>query len=240
MTYTGVGLVEYAKSNIGNPYIYGTFGQIGNSKILSQKAKDYPSYVTPKRVEIVKANPDKYYGKPWHDCSGLIKGYLMRKNLTVVYQAQYDLNANMFYNRSTRKGDISSIPEIVGLGLWRNNHIGVYIGGGRCIQAKGFDYGVIESDLSGFTNWCELPFIEYNSDAVSPTPVPVPSSDIWNGFINTVKDPLNIRASSDPSSLVLGIVPKGSTQRFKGDPVNGMAKLADRSGWCSMRYIKRV
>ena len=90
MTYTGVGLVEYAKSNIGNPYIYGTFGQIGNSKILSQKAKDYPSYVTPKRVEIVKANPDKYYGKPWHDCSGLIKGYLMRKNLTVVYQAQYD------------------------------------------------------------------------------------------------------------------------------------------------------
>ena len=179
MTYSGVGLVEYAKSNIGNPYIYGTFGQIGNSKLLSAKHSQYPNYVTAKRVEIVKANPDKYFRKPWHDCSGLVKGYLMRKNLTVVYNSKYDLSANGFINAAKEKGTIGTIPEIVGLGLWRNNHLGVYIGGGRCVQAKGFDYGVIESDLSGFTHWCKLPFIEYGAEV----PPPVPSEeDVWHSI----------------------------------------------------------
>lgn len=240
MAYTGVGLAEYAKTQIGNPYIYGTFGQIGNAKILSEKHSQYPSFVTSKRCDIVRANPDKYYGKPWHDCSGLIKGYLMKKNLTVVYNGKYDLSANRFYSQSPRKGEISSIPEIVGLGVWRNNHIGVYIGNGRCIQAKGFDYGVIESDLSGFTNWCELPFVEYSA-TVEPIPTPSePVADVWTGRVATHHLPLNIRANHDINSTILGILPKDSVHKFRGEPVNGWAKLAERSGWCSMEYIERL
>lgn len=240
MEFTNIGLVEYCKAQVGNPYIYGTFGQLGNAKLLSSKHSQYPNYVTAKRVEIVKANPSKYFDKPWHDCSGLIKGYLMRKGLSVVYCPNYDLSADSFYNKSTRKGDISSIPEIPGLGLWRKGHFGVYIGGGRCIQAKGFDYGVIESDLSGFTNWCEIPFINYDAVA-DPVQTPKPTYDPyqWQGFINTVHLPLNIRATSDPSSTVIGCVPKHSTQLFTGSPKNGMAKLANRDGWCSMLYIIR-
>lgn len=238
MGFTNVGLVEYCKAQVGNPYIYGTFGQIGNAKLLSSKHEQYPNYVTAKRVEIVKANPSKYFDKPWHDCSGLVKGYLMRKGLTVVYCPTYDLSADGFYNKSTRKGGISSIPEIKGLGLWKKNHFGVYIGNGRCIQAKGFDYGVVESDLTGFTNWCEIPFIEYDSSAVAD-PIQLPRPNQWQGFINTVHLPLNIRATSDPNSRILGVVPKHSIQMFVGEPENGMAKLADREGWCSMLYIIR-
>lgn len=237
MSFTGVGLAEYAKSMIGYPYIFGTFGQLGNAKLLATKHSQYPRYVTDNRVAIVKANPTKYFDKPWHDCSGLVKGYLMRKGLTVVYSSKYDLSADDFYNRATKKGSISTIPEVVGLGLWRKGHFGVYIGNGRCVQAKGFDYGVIESDLTGFTNWCEIPYIEYEPSAVT-TPIQLPTPS-WEGFINTVHLPLNIRATSDPSSTVIGCVPKHSTQLFTGEPVNGMAKLAERSGWCSMLYIVR-
>lgn len=236
--FTNRGLVEYVKKQVGNPYIYGTFGQLGNSKLLATKHEQYPSFVTTKRVEIVRANPNKYYGKPWHDCAGLIKGYLMQKNLTVAYNAKYDLSANAFYNRATRKGAIGSIPEIPGLGLWKNNHVGIYLGGGRCIQAKGFDYGVVESDLRGFTNWFEVPYVEYDSDAVAPTPAPV-QSEIWIGQVVTNRDPLNIRPRPDFNNTPVGVLPKGSTARF--DRIeNGFAHLADGRGWCSTQYIKKV
>lgn len=242
MCFTNRGLVEYCKKNVGNPYIYGCYGTLGNAKLLQTKHDQYPRYVTDNRVEIVKANPSKYYNKPWHDCAGLVKGYLMSKGITVVYQQRYDLSADAFYSKATRKGSISSIPEIPGLGLWKSNHFGVYIGGGRVIQAKGFDYGVVEDNLSDtkWTNWCEIPFIEYDSDAVAPAPsTPEPEPVYWIGLVITQTDDLNIRASSDPNSTIIGTLPRGTYWVFKGEPVNGMAKLANTNGWCAMRYLAK-
>lgn len=245
MCFTNRGLAEYARSMVGNPYIYGTYGTLGNEKLLATKRQQYPNYVTENRVQIIKANPEKYFNKPWHDCAGLVKGYLMRKGITVVYQSRYDLSANEFYNRATSKGPLDTLPEIIGLGLWKNNHLGIYIGGGRCVQAKGFDYGVIESDLAGFTNWCELPFIEYDSedtDSGSETPAepaPAPSSGRWVGRITTQYNALNIRALPSTVSRVVGTVPKNSLQVFTGEAEANMYHLADGRGWCSANYVKK-
>lgn len=62
----------------------------------------------------------------------------------------------------------------------------------------------------------------------------------WDGFINTVRDPLNVRATSNPSSRVLKMLAKGSTHKFKGDAVNGMYQLADGSGWCASSLVKKL
>lgn len=49
MAKTNTGLVAYAKANIGNPYWYGTFGQVGTQTLLDSKRKQYPSFYTSAR-----------------------------------------------------------------------------------------------------------------------------------------------------------------------------------------------
>lgn len=42
MKKTSRGLVEYAKSMIGMPYVCGTYGKIGSRDILELKRRQYP------------------------------------------------------------------------------------------------------------------------------------------------------------------------------------------------------
>ena len=69
----------------------------------------------------------------------------------------------MFY-AATVTGTIDTIPEVPGLAVWRDGHIGVYIGGGYVIEAMGTRYGVVKTKLGerGFTHWLEIPYIDYD------------------------------------------------------------------------------
>ena len=39
---TNTGLVAYAKAQVGNPYWYGTFGQVATEALLKSKMAQYP------------------------------------------------------------------------------------------------------------------------------------------------------------------------------------------------------
>lgn len=157
---TNIGLVEYARNQIGNPYWFGTFGQVASEELWRYKAKQYPKYYSDKRHSTMKRRGD--IGRMVHDCSGLIKGYLMDGS----YKADLDYSADSFFDKSSKKGEIKTIPEVVGLGVWRKGHIGIYIGNGKVIEAKGFDYGVVESELKkrDFTHWLYIPEISYEAE----------------------------------------------------------------------------
>ena len=45
--------------------------------------------------------------------------------------------------------------------LW---HVGVYIGDGKVVEARGHSYGVVKTDLKSrnWTKWCKCPYIEYD------------------------------------------------------------------------------
>lgn len=45
-------------------------------------------------------------------------------------------------------------------------HVGVYIGNGKVVEARGHDYGVVETNLvdRGWTQWGKCPYIEYNPE----------------------------------------------------------------------------
>ena len=60
-------------------------------------------------------------------------------------------------------GPIGTIPEIPGLAVWMNGHIGVYVGNGYVVEAANTSAGVIRTRLSGgrWTNWCKIPYIDY-------------------------------------------------------------------------------
>lgn len=180
---TNSGLVNYAKAQIGKPYWFGTFGQLTTEKLWNDKAAQYPKYYSATRKK--KAIPSQL-GKKAHDCVGLIKGYLWCDSADGLpkYNAKEDWSADMTYNKATVKGTIAGIPEKPGICVWRKGHIGVYIGNGKVVEAKGFDYGVVESKLAGssFTHWLEHPLISYESipsdQKTEPAPAPQQTADI--------------------------------------------------------------
>ena len=59
------------------------------------------------------------------------------------------------------------MPEVVGLLVHYKGHIGVYIGNGYVIEARGHNYGVVKTKLSdrGWTSWGYCPFITYATAA---------------------------------------------------------------------------
>ena len=70
---------------------------------------------------------------------GLIKGYgwLSPETMTIDHgtHGMPDIGANQMYYSATESGTIDTMPDIPGLAVWHDGHIGVYIGGGQVIEA---------------------------------------------------------------------------------------------------------
>lgn len=138
----------------------GTFGQKATESLLRQKSAQYPSYY--KATDFVKQ-----YGQKVHDCSGLIKGYLFCDD-SVSFATKYDLaiDGGIKYEKCTEKGTLETMPDIAGTLVFMPGHVGVYIGNGKVIEARGHAYGVVETNLAGrgWTHWGKCQFIEYVDD----------------------------------------------------------------------------
>lgn len=121
------------------------------------------------KTSILSFRKDTYtkdYGLKVHDCSGLIKGYLFCDTNEGFYNPnnyKSEIDNGIRYNNCKKKGLIKTIPEVKGLLVFKTGHVGVYIGNGKVIEAKGHAYGVVETELSkgNWTSWGECPFIEY-------------------------------------------------------------------------------
>ena len=64
----------------------------------------------------------------------------------------------------TEYGGMDTMPDIVGLGLWKQGHWGVYVGNGYAIEAMGTQYGVVRTKVEGrgWQGWCKIPYIQYD------------------------------------------------------------------------------
>lgn len=185
-------LVSYVRSQLGRPYWYGTFGQTASAALYRSKKSQYPSQYT-------ASDFPSQYGKKVHDCAGLVKGALWCSSVDGApnYNASEDYNANRFYLNSVSKGPISSLPDVPGMLVFKGtdknkNHIGVYIGSGKVIEAKGHKYGVVESSISsGWKYWGKCNLISY--DAVSTHAPAQPAKPVNNtGYTD-----LEIQAARD-------------------------------------------
>lgn len=170
MTKTSAGLVSYAKAQLGKPYWYGTFGQAASKSLYSQKKKQYPAYyLWGYKNESAKV----------HDCVGLIKGYLWcdsAEDTTPVYNASQDKSANGLYDVCTTKGAIATMPDIPGVLVFMNKHVGVYIGNGEVVEARGHAYGVIKTKLKDrpWKNWGYCPYVTYEEPAQKTVEITLP------------------------------------------------------------------
>lgn len=157
---TNKGLVAYAIAQLGRPYWYGTFGQTATPALLAAKRKQYPRYYTAQDFP-------SQYGSRVHDCVGIIKGYMWSEGTDgkPVYLANNfpDVSANGLLSICVERGDIKTIPEMVGVCVFMSGHVGVYIGDGYVVEARGHAYGVVKTRLAArqWRQWGKIPVLQY-------------------------------------------------------------------------------
>ena len=168
MSKTASGLVAYCKAQLGLPYWWGTFGNIASASLLAYKRKQYPSYYT-------AADFASQFGKRVHDCVGLIKGYRWSDTPTSApqYVAPQDVAVGGLYNQCAPKGGIASMPDQPGVCVFMAgmSHVGVYIGNGEVIEARGHAYGVVRTQLTarGWRYWGKPSWLAYDTAAAEET-----------------------------------------------------------------------
>lgn len=164
-TKNNLDLVKWSEfaADKGWGYVWGTYGTVLSPDFLESKIIQYPDEVGGKE-EFIREN---WLGKRTADCVGLIKGYSWydtASQMTIlVSNGMPDIGADTMYENATEKGTIDTIPEIPGLAVWKEGHIGVYIGDGKVVEAYGTTSGVIRSELAngGWTHWLKIPYITY-------------------------------------------------------------------------------
>ena len=147
-----------------NAYVWGTYGDVLTESLFAYKLEQYPDGVG-SYEDFIRAN---WLGGRTTDCVGLIKGYgwLSPETMTIDYgtHGMPDIGANQMYYSATESGTIDTMPDIPGLAVWHDGHIGVYIGGGQVVEAMGTKYGVVKTELAGrgWTHWLKIPYIHYD------------------------------------------------------------------------------
>jgi len=169
MEKTALGLIAYAKAQLGRPYWYGTFGQAANRELYEQKKRQYPNYYN-----------WEYAGQTEkvHDCAGLVKGYLWcddPEDASPVYNPAQDQSANAIYTACKTKGEMATMPEVPGLLVFYPGHLGVYIGAGEVIEARGRRYGVVKTQLESrpWKTWGYCPYVTYETPKILQIGIPV-------------------------------------------------------------------
>lgn len=181
-------LVSFVKSMVGQPYWYGTCVYKCTNDQYARKKKQYPKHYTSDRTAKYKAHIAAK--KVCCDCVGLIKGFFWTNGGLGVQAAigsnstfknsytsngMPDKSADGLFSwcksKGVKHGKISTLPEVAGVLLFSSGHVGVYIGGGYAIEARGFNYGVVKTRVAnrGWKNWAYLPstILDYSSGDVS-------------------------------------------------------------------------
>lgn len=127
----------------------------------------------------------KWYGHIVTDCSGLFAWWIEQLGDAIAH------GSNSIYNRyCSRKGTLKNGKTGSGEELrpgtavftgkeGAHGHIGLYIGNGTIIEAKGAQYGVIKSSIkeARWTYWGELKMIEYEGIGDAAYYKPEPAED---------------------------------------------------------------
>lgn len=165
MENTNTDLARFCVDKLGVPYVMGTNGQVLKKTALDDLVRRDPGgWFTAARLPAVRS----WVGKATTDCHGLVEWFVREQS-----GAAYDTTADAAFAAATVKGGIGGIPELPGVCVRYKGHVGVYIGGGYAVEARGFNYGVCITKLSArpWTHWYRHPKVKYAGD-VLPAPCP--------------------------------------------------------------------
>ena len=105
----------------------------------------------------------KWIGRRVADCSGLFVwayrelGEEIYHGSNTIFNAHTSVTGALF-------GEVEILPgtAVFQVSKGRRTHIGLYVGDGKVIEARGTRSGVIESDLSEWDEWGKLSAVDYS------------------------------------------------------------------------------
>ena len=156
-------LAKFATGKIGTPYVYGAKGADGpfTQSKYEFLSRNYPNIFT---ATYKKKIADKgLIGKVCTDCSGLISWYTGK-----VY------GSAQLYSKAYARIPMSELEKFaIGTVLYRQGHVGVYIGKNSkgkhiVVEAKGIDYGTVANIVNPSKWTCGLTFDWINYGPYNP------------------------------------------------------------------------
>ena len=166
---------EACKRLVGMPYWYGTCIYLCSRSLLASKKVQYPTHYRESRMRKYESDCEKHLLAM--DCVGLIKGFfwcgglepiisylngassLPRKYGWGIPDKSADSLGPWCKRKGAQVGKIDSIPDVPGVIVHKTGHVGVYVGNGEVVEARGFYYGVVKTKLKArpWEDWFYLP-----------------------------------------------------------------------------------
>lgn len=265
-------LVQFCHDMVGMPYWYGTCVYACTSSLLRSKARQYPSHYSSSRMPRYKK--DVADRKVCMDCIGMIKGFFWTDGGTGVreylnggkpFTKKYasngfpDKGANgmlaWLKSKGCKNGKMATLPDVPGILLFSSGHVGVYVGAGYAVEARGFSYGVVKTKVESrsWTAWSYLPesILEYdtisdaligNDAATEPSTDAPDDNEDHSPFPIKVKSwSVNVRNSPNiKTGKIMRVVRMNTLLTAVGvDAKTGWYKLSD-GNYISNKYAVRV
>lgn len=173
-TKNNLDLVQWAieAEEAGWGYVWGTYGYVLTQSYYEAKLEQYPDAIG-EHAEFIQAN---WLGRRTADCVGLVKGYCWfdpeDQSIGYAINGMPDVATDAMITSCDESGTMDTMPEIPGLLLWMDGHVGIYIGDGYAIEAMGTRYGVVKTVVEGrgWLRWGKIPCIEYIEETEETEP----------------------------------------------------------------------
>jgi len=134
------------KSKIGSGYVLGSQGETMTAERLAVLIKSNGK----SHYYFSGYSAEQWIEKECYDCSGLIIYTLQKMGLIKFDYVAHDIFSQLCkeINRTNlQPGDLCFVQ-----GASRISHVGVYIGNGKVIHARGTKYGVVETPVLTYFN----------------------------------------------------------------------------------------
>lgn len=193
----------------------------------------------------------RWIGKRVTDCSGLLRWALRQLGEDIVHHARYQYteccaHKGRLVNGRREDGQ----PILPGTAVFLQgkephiHHVGVYVGHGVCIEAKGTLYGVVTSELSHWDHWGELNMIDYTDAArIEDEAAPeIPDTDVlYRAEATNPSTWLNVRSGPGTAYARLGRIQRGTVVEVLAED-GGWSRIraGDVTGWVSAEYLTRL
>lgn len=148
---TGERAAAFARSKIGQGYIYGAKGQTCTAAFRRQQAAQYPD-----QAQNILVTGAKWDGRPVWDCAQLTRFASKAAGVELPSGATSQWRKGPW----KRKGTIDTMPEGEVVYLYRQKgsimqHTGLALGDGTCVHARGTAYGVVHQPVRDYpwTHW---------------------------------------------------------------------------------------